>query len=94
VTDESDVEWMLSRLRPTPFRHFTDPVRSEPGVADGIERTYIRCRSRPPAPFDMAAANVRSTPGWRYIEIDTPHVPYVTHPNIVTEALTEISASP
>jgi pimeloyl-ACP methyl ester carboxylesterase len=93
VTDESDVAWMLARLRPTPLRHFTDPVRAEPGRTDGLARTYIRCSSRPPAPFDIAAASVRSTPGWRCIEIDTPHVPYVTHPNVVTEALVEISAS-
>jgi pimeloyl-ACP methyl ester carboxylesterase len=93
VTDEADVEWMLPRLRPTPFRHFTDPVRLGRDRTHGIERTYIRCCSRPPAPFDAAAANVRSTPGWRYVEIDTPHVPYVTHPHVVTQALAEISAS-
>ena len=91
VTDESDVQWMLPRLRPTPFRHFTDPVRLEAGRHDDIKRTYIRCCSRPPAPFDVAAASLRSMPGWRCIEIDTPHVPYITHPNVVTDALVEIS---
>jgi pimeloyl-ACP methyl ester carboxylesterase len=93
VTDESDVEWMLPRLRPTPLRHFTDPVRVEPGSTDGLKKSYIRCASRPPAPFDMAAKRVQSTPGWRCIEIDTPHVPYVTHPNVMTEVLVELSAS-
>ena len=94
VTDEADVEWMLPRLRPTPFRHFTDPVRLEPSRTEAIERTYIRCCARPPrAQFDNAAARVRSTPGWRYLEIDTPHVPYVTHPAVVTDTLAEIAAS-
>jgi pimeloyl-ACP methyl ester carboxylesterase len=94
VTDEADVEWMLPRLRPTPFRHFTDPVRLEPSHTEVIERTYIRCCGRPPrAQFDNAAKRARSTPGWRYLEIDTPHVPYVTHPHVVTEALAEIAAS-
>jgi pimeloyl-ACP methyl ester carboxylesterase len=92
VTDESDIEWILPRLTPTPFGHFTDPVRLKRDT-DHIARTYIRCCSRPPAPFDAAAARVRSTPEWRYVEIDTPHVPYVTHPHVVTEALVEISAS-
>jgi hypothetical protein len=78
-TGESDVEWMLPRLRPTPFRHFTDPVRLDRDRADGIQRTYIRCCLRPPAPFGAAATRVRSTPEWRYIELDTHHVPYVTH---------------
>jgi pimeloyl-ACP methyl ester carboxylesterase len=95
VTDEADVEWMLPRLRPTPFRHFTDPVRLEPSRTEAIGRTYIRGCGRPPrAQFDDAATRVRSTPGWRYVEIDTPHVPYFTHPHVVTQALVEISASP
>jgi pimeloyl-ACP methyl ester carboxylesterase len=93
VTEESDIKWMLPRLRPTPFRHFTDVVRLEAGRTAGIQRTYIRCCSRPPAPFDISAASVRSTPGWRCIEIDTPHVPYITHPNVVTRALAKIAAS-
>jgi pimeloyl-ACP methyl ester carboxylesterase len=90
VTNESDIAWMLARLGPTPFRHFTDPVQLHADRAGSIERTYICCRSRPPGPFDIAAAGVRSAPGWRYIEIDTPHVPYVTHPTVLTEALGEI----
>lgn len=93
ITDEAEVEWIMPRLRPTPFRHFTDPVRLATGSADGIERIYIRCRARPPAPFDFMATSVRSRPEWRCVEIDTPHVPYVTHPNVVTETFVEISAS-
>jgi pimeloyl-ACP methyl ester carboxylesterase len=93
VTSEPELEWMLARLRPTPFRHFTDPVRLEPGRTNGIERTYIRCCSRPPAPFDIAAASVRSTPAWRCVEIATPHVPYLTHPDVVTGRLVKIAAS-
>ena len=27
VADETDLRWMLARLRPTPFGHFTSPVR-------------------------------------------------------------------
>jgi pimeloyl-ACP methyl ester carboxylesterase len=94
VTDESDVEWIVPRLRPTPFRHFTDPVQLTRDRPEAAERTYIRCSGRPPAPFDAAAARVRSTPGWRCVEIDTPHVPYLTHPHVLTDALLEISASP
>jgi pimeloyl-ACP methyl ester carboxylesterase len=31
VTDEADLRWMLARLRPTPFGHFTEPVRLNGG---------------------------------------------------------------
>jgi hypothetical protein len=30
-------------------------------------------------------------PGWRYLELDTPHVPYITHPTEVSATLAEIA---
>src|SRR5262249_13203104 len=44
VTSDDDASWTLQRLRPTPFRHFTDPIkRTNPAVVD-VARTFIRCR--------------------------------------------------
>lgn len=93
VTNDADVDWLLPRLRPTPIRHFTEPVRVTPGSAGAIPRTYIRCTGMrmPAPPFDRAAAMARSTPGWRCIEIDTTHLPYITHPREVTEALLDLA---
>lgn len=95
VTNDADVDWLLPRLRPTPIRHFTEPVRVTPGSTDAIRRTYIRCTGMrmPAPPFDRAAAMARSTPGWRCIEIDATHLSYVTHPREVTEALLDLASS-
>jgi len=92
VTDGSDIDWMLPRLRPTPVRHFTDHVQITRGRSDDIHRTYIRCTGmRIPAPqFDNAAKLARSTPGWRCVEIDAPHVSYITHPDEVTATLLDL----
>jgi len=92
-TDESDVAWMLTRLRPTPVRHFTQPVRVTPGRTDAIRRAYIRCTGMrmPAPPFDRAAAFARSTPGWQCVEIDATHLSYVTHPDKVTAALLDLA---
>ena len=91
VTDPADTGWMLPRLRPTPARHFTEPIPPPGTDADGIDRIYIRCLQCTPAPqFDAAAETARSDPAWRSVAIDTPHLPYVTHPDTVVTALTDV----
>lgn len=92
IREEADVEWVLPRLRPTPYRHFTDPVRVHDSNLNAVDRVYVRCH-RNPAPFDRFAAAARSTPGWRHRELDTTHVPFVTHPHEVTAVLLDAAAS-
>ena len=58
VTDDSDVRWLLERLRPTPFGHFKDPVRRTDPAAEKLPRTYIRCRR-------YQSADSISMPRWR-----------------------------
>src|SRR5262245_12035874 len=43
VTTDDDVSWMLARLRSTPFRHFTDPVKRTNPAAANVGHVYIRC---------------------------------------------------
>ena len=91
VTEQRAVDWVLPRLRPTPFRHFTEPIATAP-VATGLTRVYIRCIRSGPAPqFDAAADMARSDPGWQCLEMDTYHVPYVTHPEDVVDALVAVA---
>jgi hypothetical protein len=92
VTDEADLNWMLPRLRPTPARHFSNPVSGAPGAAAPPRRVYVRCvGGGMPSPFDAVAESVKGQPGWEYREIDAPHVPYVTHPADVTSMLEEVA---
>jgi pimeloyl-ACP methyl ester carboxylesterase len=95
VTDPADAGWMLPRLRPTPARHFTEPVPPPSAAAGDIDRIYIRCLQSTPAPqFDAAAEIARSDPAWRYVALDTPHLPCVTHPDAVVTALTDVISPP
>jgi len=95
VTGDEDVAWILPRLRPTPFRHFTEPVRLADPAAAGLPRVYIRCRGfqmgTHPA-FDRHARLAQESPGWRYRELDAPHLPYVTHPQALADILLEVAA--
>lgn len=92
ITNEADIEWVLPRLRPTPYRHFTDPLSLAGTDLSAIDRLYVRC-PRQPAPFDTFAEAARSSRVWRYAELDAPHLPYVTHPDLVTDVLLDTASS-
>ncbi len=95
VTSDDDVSWILARLRSTPFRHFTDPVkRANPAAAD-VGHVFIRCQQFQPGKhpaFDRHLEMARQTPGWRARELKTPHLPYVTHPAELAEVLLDLAA--
>ena len=91
ITDEADLRWALPRLRPTPFGHFKEPVRRQNAAAEKLPRTYIRCVQWPNV-YDRDAEAARQTPGWRYRELASSHLPYITHPREVADLLFEIVA--
>ena len=43
VRDDGDLERILARLRPTPFRHFSDPLQLAGTEAASPRRVYVRC---------------------------------------------------
>ena len=92
ITDEADQRWVLPRLRPTPFGHFKEAVSLKNAAAETLPRTYVRCLQWPNAVYDRYAEAAQRTPGWRYRELATPHLPFITHPREVTDLLLEIVA--
>jgi hypothetical protein len=80
----------LVRLRPTSFGRFKEAVRRRNPVAETLPRTYIRCLRWPHPGFDRYADAARRTQGWRRYELDSPHLPYVTHPGDLVERLLKI----
>ena len=92
ITDEADLQWALPRLRPTPFGHFKEPVSRKNMAAETLPRTYVRCVQWPNAVFDRYAEAAQRTPGWRYRELATSHLPYITHPSEVADVLHEVAA--
>jgi pimeloyl-ACP methyl ester carboxylesterase len=91
VTDETDREWMLARLRPTPFGHFTGHVRLMSSAAERPPSTYIRCRGWPNPSFDRYASTASHDPRWRLVQLDSSHLPYVTHPHLLAPLLLELA---
>ena len=90
VTDEADLRWVLERLVPTPFGHFSQPVRRDDPRAGKLPRTYVRCRGWAAPHFDRYAEDARRA-GWSCHELDTPHLPYITHPRELAALLVELA---
>jgi pimeloyl-ACP methyl ester carboxylesterase len=91
VTDEADLQWVLARLRPTPFGHFTEPLQLRRSEVEQPRRVYIRCRGWPHPGFDRYAAAAQSSPSWSCHELATSHLPYITDPDDVTAVLLELA---
>jgi pimeloyl-ACP methyl ester carboxylesterase len=90
VHDEDDLRWMVSRLGPTPFKHFTDPVRRSNPSAEMLRRSYIRCLKFPNPRFDRHAEMARGNALWSYRELSAPHHVFVTMPNETAQLLLEL----
>jgi len=90
VTEEADLDWILPRLRPTPFGHFREPVKRQNPVAEKLPRTYIRTQWPHPG-FDRYARAASETTGWQSRSIASSHLPYITHPSELAALLLEVS---
>ena len=93
VADEADLRWVLVRLRPTPFGHFTSPVRLANRAAERLPRTYIRCRGFPHPGFDRYAQTASQDPCWGLLQLESNHLPYITSPHELAPVLLELAAS-
>jgi pimeloyl-ACP methyl ester carboxylesterase len=91
VTDEADLRRILPRLRPTPFRHFSEPLDVSGGEGRP-RRLYVRCGRWPHAGFDRHAADARASPDWDLYEVPWSHLAYVTAPDELTALLLEVAA--
>lgn len=78
--DPADAAWSEIRRVPHPARCFVEPVRLARPLEDfPFTRTYIKAtEDAPDAPgnavFWAAAERAKSSPAWRYHEIDTNHM--------------------
>ncbi len=91
VTDVDDLRWVLERLRPTPFRLLSEPIRLAHPKSERLSRVYVRCTQWPNPGFDRWAATAQSSSGWTLYEMASGHLPYITDPDALTVVLLEIA---
>jgi pimeloyl-ACP methyl ester carboxylesterase len=90
--DADDAAWMAARLTTQPRRCFEEPVHlRQPLEQFPFTRTYIKAAQEPrPAgggPFGVAGDHAKSSPAWRYHEIDTNHLIPLNRPEALATIL-------
>jgi len=86
VTDPADWVWMRDRLKPHPWRAFTDKLRlSDPAAVAALPRTVINCPSTLAKRIGESLDRYRI--GDRVWEIDTGHDLMITEPEKTAEML-------
>lgn len=86
---DADLTWADARTGPQPLKTFEQPIRLSNPAAQALPRTYIRCTESPG--LSAQAERIRTTPGWRYCEIATSHLPMMTEPVKLTALLLEVA---
>ncbi|HYB87472.1 MAG TPA: alpha/beta hydrolase family protein [Streptosporangiaceae bacterium] len=94
--DPAQAVWENARRTPQPARCFTEPVRLVRPLEDyPFTRTFIKAaaepRPEPAGPFWAAADRARSSPAWRYREVDGGHMVATNQPDDLTRLLLELA---
>lgn len=90
VSDEADWAWMLERLRPHPWRTFTESLMlANPDAVARLPRTIINC----PSTLKLRAGEVldRYFAADRVWEIDTGHDTMITEPEKTADLLLRLA---
>jgi pimeloyl-ACP methyl ester carboxylesterase len=99
LSDEAEQAWFDERRTPHPAGCFTEGVRLAKPLEDyPFTRTYVKALQdqRTEAPvrntaFWQAADYAKSSPAWRYREIDTNHMIPINRPAELVELLLELA---
>jgi pimeloyl-ACP methyl ester carboxylesterase len=96
--DPVEADWYTKRRSAHPVGCFTEPVRVRKPLEDyPFTRTYVKATAeqrRPdghPGPFWTAADRAKTSPAWRYREIDTDHMILVNRPAELVALLLELT---
>ena len=95
----AEAEWMGVRRTAHPRGCFTEPVYLDrPLESFSFTRTYIKATRSPEsdpgnAAFWRAARHAKSSPAWRYFEIDTNHMLASNRPEETAKLLAQIAGA-
>jgi pimeloyl-ACP methyl ester carboxylesterase len=95
--DPAEAAWATARRTPHPVGCFTEPIRLlQPLETFAFSRTYIKATLDPPtdlgaSAFLSAAERAKTSPDWRYFEIETTHMVPNNRPKELAAILLEFS---
>jgi len=87
-----DHDWVARRQTPQPGGVYDAPLHFDPARIDRWPRSFIDCTSPPLATIAVMRERVRAEPGWHVVEIATGHLPMVSAPPALLDALVAAAA--
>lgn len=82
----------LKRLITThPMRQWTDELELVNGGWEGLPRSFIHAVGQDYRMSSEAMVGPARAPGWHFVELDVPRDGMLTHPDLVTETLTDLA---
>jgi pimeloyl-ACP methyl ester carboxylesterase len=88
VTEQADVDWLLPKLTPHPWKTYTDPLQLT-GAVDAVPAGFVECVSWMRV-FAGQADRARER-GWPVHELATGHEAMVTAPAELADALLDLA---
>jgi pimeloyl-ACP methyl ester carboxylesterase len=83
--DDEQITWLLGHATPHPGHTLFEPAVLTRPLAE-LSATYVTCL-RPAAPARPEVLALRSSPRWRFADLDTGHWPMVSRPDEVVGLL-------
>lgn len=89
VTDE-DKAWVGALLTPHPLGPYEEKFRLEHSLGNGVPRIYVDCVATAYPPLAKLKKDIRTQPGWTWMELNARHDVMVTEPHVLNTFLQSI----
>lgn len=91
VTDASDAAWCQRRFTPHPIGSYESALSPRHG-SNGVPKTYVACLTPAFGAIARSRTWAKEQSGWRWLEMNTGHLPMITAPDDLTRMLIALAA--
>ena len=88
--DSETVAWVNKRLTPHPVGTYEEKLVLINPLGNGCPRTYVDCTASPFEPLVDVKKQLRTQPGWNWVELDTHHDPMIVDPAALSAYLATV----
>lgn len=85
--DTEAVDWVSKRLTPHPVGTYEEKLVLKNPLGNGRPRMYVDCTASPFAPLVEVKQQLRTQPGWNWVELAAHHDPMITDPGPLSSLL-------
>lgn len=90
LTEASDVAWCQRRFTPHPIGSYESALSPRQG-SNGVPKTYVACLTPGFGVIAPSRAWAKQQSGWRWVEMNTGHLPMITAPDELARLLVTLA---